>query len=226
LEEEGVVVKTSSSEFSGDAISAIGVSPQTELAEASGIEFDDFGIKVNDLLETSMKGVYAAGDCISERCFFTRSSMHSYLGPQADRQGVIAGTNAVGGELKYTGSLNQTVLKVGDIELGISGLSLTEAKKRGLEAFSVTLVIPRLPGYYKSEKTTISMCFSENQMVGLQAMGRSVEGLIDLASAMMMSHKSIEEIITFPYCFSPKVCNAPHPFILCAEKAKNKIKNG
>lgn len=45
-------------------IIAIGISPETTLAQKCGIELSDNGfIKTNEYLETNIQGVYAAGDC-------------------------------------------------------------------------------------------------------------------------------------------------------------------
>ena len=62
--EQGVVVSLNNGEtIAADmVVSAVGVRPRVELAQASGIETNR-GITTNNLLETSAPNVYAMGDC-------------------------------------------------------------------------------------------------------------------------------------------------------------------
>src|SRR5205807_5095372 len=43
------------------AVIGVGVAPRTKLAEAAGLELDN-GVVVDELLQTSVDGIYAAGD--------------------------------------------------------------------------------------------------------------------------------------------------------------------
>jgi NADH oxidase (H2O2-forming) len=204
----------------GFTISAVGVSPNIDLAKNSGIKTSEFGIGVNDFLQTSMENVYAAGDCIEEKCFFTGKPMHSYLGPQSERQGVIAGNNAAGGEIKYMGSLNSTVSKICGYELGITGLCAHEAKKKGLNTTVGRIKTKTKPEYSKEAKDLIiKMVFEGEKLVGCQALGgEMVQGIINLASYAMQHNATVDDLINLSYCFSPPVCSAPNTIILCAEK--------
>jgi NADH oxidase (H2O2-forming) len=208
---------TTESPESDFVISTAGVLPDTGLAHDSGIKVSEFGIVVDDNLETSMPGVYAAGDCIEERCFLTGKPMHSYLGPQAERQGVIAGANASGGKMKYNGSLGSIVSKVGDYEVGKVGIpGKTFGKVRTFTK----------PGYMKtSEEIMLKMFFDGKRLIGCQSVGRgSVSEMINIAGYAIQNNASVDDLINLPYCFSPPVCSAPHPIILCAENAKRRMK--
>lgn len=209
-------------------ISCVGVAPNTELASNSGIKSSEFGIVVDDRLQTSMPNVYAAGDCIEERCFFTKKPMHSYLGPQSERQGVIAGKNAAGGEMKYGGSLNATVAKIGNYEIGITGMSSAEAVRKGIRTTFGRVSTKTKPEYNKTaEDLMVKMIFEGNRLVGCQAIGgEAVDGIINLASYAMQHGATVDDLINMTYCFSPPVCSAPNPIILCAENAKRRMKNG
>ncbi len=211
---------------SGFMISAIGVIPESGLAERSGIETSEFGIKVDNRLETSMPDVYAAGDCIEEKCFFTKKSMHSYLGPQAERQGVIAGTNAAGGDMRYEGSLNAVVAKICGCEIGVAGMCGADAKKRGIETTWGVARTKTKPEYDKTaEDLMIKMHFSGERLVGCQAIGgEAVDGIINLASYAMRHGATVDDLINMTYCFSPPVCSAPNPIISCAENAKRRMR--
>ncbi len=57
------VVTTDGRRFEGDAVvAAVGASARTELASAAGLATDGGGVSVSDVLETSVPGIFAAGD--------------------------------------------------------------------------------------------------------------------------------------------------------------------
>ena len=66
---------------------ATGSKPVTNLSlENSGVAYSDHGIKVDDFLKTSMKHIYAAGDCLGGESSLERASY----------EGALAASNAVG----------------------------------------------------------------------------------------------------------------------------------
>jgi len=228
LSKRKVVIKTGTTKApkSDFTISAVGVVADNELAKASKIKCSEFGIVVDDCLRTSMPNVYAAGDCIEERCFFTKKPMHSYLGPQSERQGVIAGVNAAGGDMRYGGSLNAVVAKIGESEIGITGLCSMVAEERGLKTTFGRVTAKTKPEYHKAaQDMMIKMTFDGEKLVGCQAVGgEDIDGVINLASYAMQHGAMVDYLINMAYCFSPPICSAPNPIILCAENAKRRMK--
>ncbi|MCD6325773.1 FAD-dependent oxidoreductase, partial [Candidatus Bathyarchaeota archaeon] len=78
-------------------IVATGVRPNVQLANEAGIAIGETrGIKTNMRMETSVKDVYAAGDCAESVNLITKRPMLSQLGTTAVRQGKVAGINAAG----------------------------------------------------------------------------------------------------------------------------------
>jgi NAD(P)H-nitrite reductase large subunit len=71
---------------------AIGVLPQVELARASGLRVET-GIWVDEYLQTSQAGVFAAGDVAESHDPASGKSLLNTLWPLAHEQGLIAGRN-------------------------------------------------------------------------------------------------------------------------------------
>lgn len=90
-------------------ISAAGVKPNTAFLEGSGIECDQ-GVLVDHYLETSARGVYAAGDVAEGRDFSTGNHMVHAIQPTAAEHGRIAASNMAGRNTYYQGSVNMNVL--------------------------------------------------------------------------------------------------------------------
>jgi nitrite reductase (NADH) large subunit len=91
-----------------------GIRCNLELAKTSGIE-TNLGIIVNNLMETSIKNIYAAGDAVEHE-----GKVYGLWAP-AKEQGAIAGSNMAGKEDEYKGSTISTILKVTGIDLFSSG---------------------------------------------------------------------------------------------------------
>lgn len=88
---------------------ATGVRANTGFLKGSKIKLNE-GIKVNDHLESSVKGVFAAGDCAEGPDFSTGGwSVHA-IQPTATEHGRIAALNMAGKDARYKGSLNMNVL--------------------------------------------------------------------------------------------------------------------
>ena len=88
---------------------AVGVGPNIGFLEGSGIN-TDHGVLVDQHLQTSAAGVYAAGDVAQGLDFSTGEYSVHAIQPTATEHGRIAALNMLGQEALYKGSLNMNVL--------------------------------------------------------------------------------------------------------------------
>jgi nitrite reductase (NADH) large subunit len=95
-------------------IISAGVRPNLKLAERLGLDTDK-GVIVDKYLQTSVPGIYGAGDVIE---FDGRTYG---IWPAAMEQGRIAGTNISGGNEIYQGTILSNILKVAGIDLASAG---------------------------------------------------------------------------------------------------------
>ncbi len=88
-------------------IAAIGVRPRVELVKDTEVAVDR-GIIVNERMETSVPGVYAAGDCSQVYDSVRERKMVLALWPTAYMGGMVAGRNMGGdrAQLEWTTSMN------------------------------------------------------------------------------------------------------------------------
>ena len=76
---------------------SVGMRPSIELAQEVGVEVGELGgIRVNGEMETSIRDIYACGDCVEGKDPFTLRPKLSLLWPNAERQGTVAGCNSIG----------------------------------------------------------------------------------------------------------------------------------
>jgi len=116
------LIETNRDRFHTDLIVfTIGIKPRIKLAQLANASIGNFGITVNDKMQTSLENIYAAGDCVEVTDFITKKRVYLPLGSLASEEGVIAGSNAVGSLLKSHGFLraqdeelfNQHIVSIG-----------------------------------------------------------------------------------------------------------------
>ena len=90
-------------------ISATGVAPNTAFLEGSGVECDQ-GVLVDERMESSVKGIFAAGDVSRAPEFDTDRKIAYAIQPTAVEQARIAALNMAGREAVSPGALAMNVL--------------------------------------------------------------------------------------------------------------------
>ena len=105
-------------------IRAVGVRPNVKLVSDSGVSVN-YGIIVDDEMQTSVKDIYAAGDVAEASDLLSGDKSVNAIWPSATEQGTVAGCNMAGVKRKYLGSLavNSAVISgVGIISAGLVNL--------------------------------------------------------------------------------------------------------
>jgi NAD(P)H-nitrite reductase large subunit len=99
---------------------AIGVRPRVELARAAGLVVGR-GIRVNEFLETSIPGVYAAGDAAEVYDPHSGRSTLDVLWSTALAQGRVAGANMAGARRAYVKGIPFNVTQLAGLKVTIIG---------------------------------------------------------------------------------------------------------
>ena len=197
-------------------ILAIGVTPDTALAKAAGLEL---GIKdsiiVNERMETSVPDVYAVGDAVQVKHRVTGlDSLISLAGP-ANRQGRIAADNICGGDSRYLGSLGSSVIKVFDLTAASTGINEMAARKAGLDADTVILSPMNHAGYYPGGKSMIMKVVFEKdtyKLLGAQIIGyEGVDKRIDVLATAIHCGIKAAELTQLDLAYAPPYSSAKDP---------------
>lgn len=208
--EDGTVLKTDM------AVLAIGVAPDTALAESAGLELGIKGsIVVNDRMETSVKDIYAVGDAVQVKNFVTDEyALVSLAGP-ANKQGRIAADNICGRSSVYTGAQGSSVIKVFDLTAAATGLSEAAARRAGLDVDKVILSPMSHAGYYPGGSLMMLKVVFEKEtyrLIGAQAVGRAgVDKRIDVIATALRAGMKATELKDLDLAYAPPYSSAKDP---------------
>ncbi len=139
-------------------ISATGVAANTQLLEGTGIE-TDFGVLVNNRLQTSHPDIFAAGDVCQGKDFSTGEYSVQAIQPTAADHGRIAAMNMVGKDTIHQGSVNMNVLDTMGLISSSYGLWM------GVDGGESTNLIDNERFRY------LSLQFEDDILVGAQSLG-------------------------------------------------------
>ena len=209
---------------------AIGVSPDTQLAQDAGLELGVKGsIVVNDRMETSVPDIYAVGDAVQVKHFVTGQDVLLSLAGPANKQGRIAADNICGGDSHYTGSQGSSVIKVFDMTAATTGVNETNAKKAGLDVDTVILSPMSHAGYYPGGKVmTMKVVFEKEtyRLLGAQIVGyEGVDKRIDVLATAIRAGMKATELKDLDLAYAPPYSSAKDPVNMAGFMIEN-IANG
>ncbi|MCL4417731.1 MAG: FAD-dependent oxidoreductase [Actinobacteria bacterium] len=192
---------------------SIGAKPDSKLAGSCGITIGKSGaIAVNEYLQTSNPDIYAAGDCCECINFVTQTKQAYYLASIANMQGRCAGYNAAGGKDKFMDSIPTSIIKVLDIAIGKTGISLKEARNHGIDAAKTELHYPNHAGYYPgSSFIHMFMVYDKISgiILGFEAVGREgIDKKTDVISTAIRAKMKIWNLINLSLSYHPEYGSA------------------
>lgn len=209
-------------------INACGVRPNVTLAQSAGITIGETGaIKTGLRMDTTMRDVYAAGDCAETVNLITRRPAAPALGTVAVRQGKVAGINAAGGYAVYPGTLSSAVTRMFEFEVGVSGLNEFFAKRFGFETVTGKVISKTKADYYPGAlpiRVKIVVDKESKRIIGGQIIGgEEVTQRINALSFAMQKHMTVYELAKADTCYAPPVNETWEPMVLAAEMAIRRL---
>ena len=210
-------------------IIAAGVRPNAELAKDARIAIGTTGaIKVDHRMETSARGIFAAGDCAESTDLVSGNPCWYPLGSTANKQGRIAGANIAGGKKVFAGVLGTSIVKVFDIAAARTGLSEKKAHEYGFNPVSVTYTGPGHAGYYPGAGSITLKLIADSvskKLLGAQACGdESVDKAIDTIAAALAGKIAIPELANLDISYTPPYSTALGTVVYAAGILENKLR--
>ncbi|MCF7924797.1 MAG: CoA-disulfide reductase [Candidatus Izimaplasma sp.] len=154
VKDNKISIKTNKREYQTDlVIEAIGVRPNTEFLNNIGLDMLKNGaIVVNDKMETSIKDIYAGGDCVAYHHLITGKEAFVPLGTHANKSGRVIAENIAGNKETFDGIVGSNIIKVDKLAIAKTGLGIEESKKFDYNYDYVDVTAKNQSGYYPGAK--------------------------------------------------------------------------
>lgn len=217
-------------EFQTDmVVLCAGVTPNVEIAQEAGIELGITGaISVNERMETSIKDIYACGDCVESNLVVSNSKIWVPLGSTANKQGRTAAINACGGVDKFSGVLGSAVTRCLNLTMSMTGLTERKAALLGYKPISVTVTKNDKVGYMPDvNNITLKLVadYESGQILGAQAVGAGdADKRINALTAALLAKMKVTEFYKNDLTYAPPYSPTIDPLLNAAQILAGKIK--
>lgn len=224
-----VILKSGNKSRTDMIILAIGVKPETQLAERAGLKLGSKGhIIVDNQMRTSDPSIFAVGDAVQVENLITHDPATIPLAGPANKQGRIAADNIAGKVSKYSGILGASVLKVFDITVSFVGLNEKLLKNTNLKYEKVYIHPNNHASYYPGAvPITLKLIFEvpNGRILGAQAVGGSgTEKKIDVISTVIKFGGTVFDLEELELTYAPPYSSAKDSVNMIGYVASNVIK--
>ncbi|MBC2852120.1 FAD-dependent oxidoreductase [Cetobacterium sp. 8H] len=197
-------------------VAAIGVIPNVEFLEGSGIELGKSrAIKVNRYLETNLPDIYAAGDCATTYSLLTGEETYVPLGSTANKMGRILGDRITGGSLEFKGILGTSIFKIFDMVVASTGLDETEALEKGYSIEIIHNIKPNQTEYLEASREMVIKAIADRKtgkLLGVQILGENgVDKRIDVFATLLTFGATVDQLFHLDLAYAPPFSTTKDP---------------
>jgi NADPH-dependent 2,4-dienoyl-CoA reductase/sulfur reductase-like enzyme len=204
-----------------------GFKPNVEIAREAGIELGRTGaIRTDDRMETSVRGVYAAGDCTEVMHLVTGRPTYIPLGTTANKCGRVAGANAAGGRERFPGIVGTSIVGIFGVGFATTGLSVAEARAEGFTPVSARVEAQARPRYFQGTKTTVELVADQKtgRLLGGSVIGEEgAAGRINVIATALQARMRVEEFEQLDLAYSPPFATVWDPVLIAAQQLMKKL---
>jgi len=189
-------IVTDKGEYSCDlVIMAIGFSPNTALGKNDLEIFTNGAYKVNLRQETSIKDVYAIGDCATVYSNALNAPAYIALATNAVRSGLVAAHNVIGIPLESAGVQGSNGISIFGYNMVSTGLTIAGAKKAGFDPVSTDFEDLQKPEFIvaSNDKVKIRIVYDK---ASRRVLGAQMASKYDISMGIHMFSLAIEEQVT------------------------------
>jgi NADPH-dependent 2,4-dienoyl-CoA reductase/sulfur reductase-like enzyme len=221
---------TSHGEYPADiVIVSVGARPAVALLREAGVALGPTGaVATNERMETSLPGVYVAGDVAEAHHLVTGKPAWVPLGTTANKQGRVAGENAAGGDAVFPGIVGTAAVKAFDLEVARTGLSEAQAREAAFDPVSASIEHLSHAGYYPGANTLWVKLVADRpsgRLLGGQIVGRETAAKrIDTLAAALHARMDVEAIIALDLSYAPPFATAWEAVQIAAQQVVGRLR--
>lgn len=204
-------------------ILGMGTSPNTAFLKNSKIKLDEKGaVVVAKTQRTNIRNVWSAGDCATTTHLVTKKPFYIAMGTVANKTGLVAGKNIVGGKAIFPGVVGTAVCKICVYEVARTGLLEKQLKKLNIDYVATMIKTKSRAGYYPDSKDIYVKLIAEKRtgrLLGGQIIGE--EGAakrIDVLATALTYRLTLRNIIDLDLSYAPPFSPVWDPVQTAARK--------
>ncbi|AGT27672.1 CoA-disulfide reductase [Borrelia miyamotoi] len=199
---------TNKAEYKADLIIlSTGVRPATEFLEDQLEMLPNGAIIVNEYGETSVKNIFAAGDCATIYNIVSKKNDYIPLATTANKLGKVIGENLAGRRVSFKGTLGSASIKVLSLEAARTGLTEEAALKLGIKYQTVFIKDKNHTNYYPNQEDLyIKLIYNEKtkEIIGAQIIGKNGAAIrMHALSLAIYSRLTTKELGMMDFSYSP-----------------------
>lgn len=208
VEQESITLQSGKVISAQAVVMAIGVRPETTLAEQAGLEIGKTGgIKVNQNYQTSDESIYAVGDAIEVHHKITGQKTRLPLAGPAQRQARAAADHMYHIPNRNSGVIGSSAIKFFDLNAAVTGINEKVAQSANLDYDFVYIIPTDIVGIMpNSNPLHFKLLFEipTGRILGAQAIGRgNVDKRIDVIATLIMTNGTLDDLKELELCYSP-----------------------
>lgn len=211
---DGYVETSSEKRIKADAvILAIGVRPETTLAEESDLEIGNTGaIKVDHNYLTNDKNIYAVGDAIEVHHRLLHKPTRLALAGPAQKQARAAADHMYGIPNRNQGVIGSSSIKLFDLNAASTGLNAKTAEQAGITHDTVYVMPGDKVGLMPDSNPMhfkLVYEYPTGRILGAQAIGKgNVDKRIDVIATLITMNGTLEDLKDLELTYSPMLGTA------------------
>ena len=180
-------------------------------------------------METSVKDIYACGDCAEKNFIITNTPVWFPLGSTANKEGRCAAINACGGHDEFLGVLGSAVTRCLKLSISMTGLTEQMAKSLNIDVVTSTVTKYDKVGYMPDAKNITIKVVADartGQLLGAQAIGAGdTDKRINTLTTAILAKLTASEFSKNDLTYAPPFSTTIDPLLNAAEIISDKIKN-
>lgn len=208
-------------------LSATGLKPNVEGMAEAGAELGRSGaLRVNEQQETSLGGVYAAGDCCEALHVVSGRPVWVPLGTTANKMGRVAGSNAAGARERFPGIAGTSAVRVGGMAVAMTGLSTQQARREGFSPVDALIESRARPKYFRGKLLQVQLVADRNsrRLLGAAIAGDDdAVGRINVVAAALTARMKVEDFADLDLAYAPPYATVNDPLLVAAHQLRKAL---
>lgn len=206
---------------------AAGLKPNTALLADAGAATGRSGaLQVTDRCETTLPGVWAAGDCAETNLIVGGRPVWIPLGATANKMGRVAGANAAGARERFPGVAGTSIVRVAGLGIALTGFNSAQARLDGFRPAAAVIEAQDRPRYFRGRKLQVELVADRGtrRLLGATIAGdEGVRGAINVVATALAARMTLDDFLALDLAYTPPYATVMDPLLIAAQQLAREL---